>query len=165
MPGPIRPASIDDLPAVERIVHDGYVKYISRMGKNPRPMLDDYRQRIRAHEIWVTLDNNVVVGVLVLLPESDHLLLDNVAVDPAFHGRGIGRILIEFAEREANRRGYDEIRLYTHQTMHENIAMYLRRGYEETGRFRQDGFERVFFRKGNNRNIPVIAGSRGLSWC
>jgi hypothetical protein len=49
--------------------------------------------------------------------------------------------------------------------MHENIAMYLRRGYEETGRFRQDGFERVFFRKGNNRNIPVIAGSRGLSWC
>jgi ribosomal protein S18 acetylase RimI-like enzyme len=165
MPGPIRPASIDDLPAVERIVHDGYVKYISRMGKNPRPMLDDYRQRIRAHEIWVTLDNNVVVGVLVLLPESDHLLLDNVAVDPAFHGRGIGRILIEFAEREANRRGYDEIRLYTHQTMHENIAMYLRRGYEETGRFRQDGFGRVFFRKGNNRNIPVIAGSRGLSWC
>lgn len=33
MPGPIRPASIDDLPAVERIVHDAYVKYISRMGK------------------------------------------------------------------------------------------------------------------------------------
>ncbi len=130
MPGPIRPASIDDLPAVERIVHDAYVKYISRTGKNPRPMLDDYRQRIRAHEIWVTLDNNVVVGVLVLLPESDHLLLDNVAVDPAFHGRGIGRILIQFAEREANRRGYDEIRLYTHQTMHENISMNPRRGSE-----------------------------------
>ena len=147
MPGPIRPASIVDLPAVERIVRDAYVKYISRMGKTPRPMLDDYRKRIRAHEIWVILDNNIVVGVLVLLPESDHLLLDNVAVDPAFHGRGIGRILIEFAEREANRRGYDEIRLYTHRTMHENIAMYPRRGYEETGRCTQDGFERVFFQK------------------
>lgn len=147
MPGPIRPASIDDLPAVERIVHDAYVKYVERIGKPPGPMLDDYRKHIQAHEVWAILDNNDVVGVLVLVPKPDHLLLDNVAVDPRFHGKGIGRVLIVFAEREAERRGYDEIRLYTHQKMAENIAMYPRLGYEETGRAEHDGFERVFFRK------------------
>lgn len=143
----IRPASIGDLPEVERIVHDAYVKYVSRMGKKPRPMLDDYRQRIRAHETWVIHEHDKVRGIVVLLPQPDHLLLDNIAVDPSFHGKGIGRALIAFAEGEATRHGYDEIRLYTHQTMHENIAMYPRLGYQETGRRVVDGFDRVFFRK------------------
>jgi GNAT superfamily N-acetyltransferase len=110
-------------------------------------MLDDYRQRIQAHEVWLYLDDKNIVGVLVLSPKSDHLLLDNVAVDPAHHEKGIGRALIEFAEREAVRRGYGEVRLYTHQKMHENIAMYPHLGYEETGRGEQGGFARVFFRK------------------
>ena len=32
---------------------------------------------------------------------------------------------MEFAEVETRRRGYDEIRLYTHEKMTENIAMYV----------------------------------------
>ena len=79
-------------------MHDAYTGYVERIGKPPGPMLDDYRRHIRAHEVWVTLDSENVVGVLVLLPKPDHLLLDNVAVDPAYHKRGIGRFLIEFAE-------------------------------------------------------------------
>jgi len=75
------------------------------------------------------------------------LLLDNVAVDPNHQGKGIGRALIDFAEQEARRRGHAEIRLYTHQSMHENIVLYPRLGYEETGRGEQAGFQRVFFRK------------------
>lgn len=128
-------------------MHDAYAAYIGRVGKPPGPLLDDYRQLIRAHEVWVTLDDEKIIGVLVLLPKPDHLLLDNVAVDPAYHKRGIGRFLIEFAESEAARRGYDEIRLYTHQAMHENLAIYPHLGYHETGRGEQAGFARVFFRK------------------
>jgi ribosomal protein S18 acetylase RimI-like enzyme len=147
LPRLIRPASIADLPSVERIVHDAYAGYVGRIDKPPGPMLDDYRRRIEAHEVWVMFDNDNVVGVLVLLPKPDHLLLDNVAVDPAHQRRGIGRALIAFAESEAARRGYDEVRLYTHQAMHENIAMYPRLGYRETGRGDEAGFARVFFRK------------------
>lgn len=143
----VRPAEIADLPAIERIVHAAYAGYIARIGKPPGPMRDDYRHRIRAHEAWVATDGGEIIGVLVLLPKADHLLLDNVAVAPALHKRGIGRLLIQFAEGEAARRGYDEVRLYTHQAMHENIAMYPRLGYEETGRGEEAGFRRVFFRK------------------
>jgi hypothetical protein len=54
---------------------------------------------------------------------------------------------MQFAEKEASRRGYGELRLYTHVTMTENIAMYLALGWQETGRGEQAGYQRVFFRK------------------
>ena len=141
----IRPADAADLPAVQRIVNNAYTKYIARIGKPPGPMNDDYAALIRAHQVWVMGDP--VAGAIVLLPEPDHLLLDNVAVDPAAQGQGVGRALIEFAEAEARRRGFGELRLYTHETMVENIALYARTGWAETGRAEQNGFARVFFSK------------------
>ncbi len=141
----IRPADAADLPAVQRIVNDAYTKYIARIGKPPGPMNDDYAALIRAHQVWVM--GEPTAGAIVLLPEPDHLLLDNVAVDPTAQGQGIGRALIAFAETEARRRGFSELRLYTHETMVENIALYARTGWTETGRAEQNGFARVFFRK------------------
>ncbi len=60
---------------------------------------------------------------------------------------GLGRRLLAFAEAEALRRGYHEIRLYTHQTMVENQSLYASIGYEETGRGAEAGYDRVFMRK------------------
>lgn len=143
----IRPACISDLDAITRIVAEAYTKYIDRIGKPPGPMLDDYAAHIRSHAAWVVEYEGAVAGLVVLLPEEDHLLLDNVAVDPARHGRGIGRALMRFAEEEAVRRGYRELRLYTHALMTENLAMYPALGWQETGRGEQAGYQRVFFRK------------------
>jgi molybdopterin-synthase adenylyltransferase len=143
----IRTATLADRAAIERIVADSYEKYIARIGKKPGPMLDDYGKRIEEGAVSVALADGAVAGLIVLLPESDHLLLDNVAVAGNFQGKGIGRRLIDFAEEEARRRGFAEIRLYTHQMMHENIALYPKLGYEETGRGTQGGYARVFFRK------------------
>ncbi len=143
----IRPADAADLPAVERIMREAYTKYIARIGKPPGPMLDDYPAHVRAHRAWVAEHDGAVAGVIVLLPEDDYLLLDNVAVDPAHAGRGFGRALMDFAEAEARRRGYGELRLYTHQMMTENVAMYHYLGWQETGRGEQAGYARVFFRK------------------
>ena len=58
----------------------------------------------------------------------------------------MGRRLLAFAEAEALRRGYCEIRLYTHQTMVENQRLYTSIGYEETGRGTEAGYDRVFMR-------------------
>jgi hypothetical protein len=40
-----------------------------------------------------------------------------------------------------------EIRLYTNEAMTENLDYYPRRGYRETHRATQDGYQRVFFSK------------------
>ncbi len=83
----------------------------------------------------------------MLLPAPDYLLLDNIAVAPEHQGQGLGRRLLAFAETEARRRGYREIRLYTHRTMVENQRLYAAIGYEETGRGSEAGYDRVFMRK------------------
>ncbi len=143
----IRPAEAADVPAMDAIVAAAYGKYVARIGKPPGPMLDDYAAHAAAGHAWVAEVDGAVAGLLVLLPQPDHLLLDNVAVDPARHGQGIGRALLDFAAAEAARRSCTELRLYTHETMTENIALYAALGWEETGRGEQDGYQRVFFRR------------------
>lgn len=142
----IRPAGPADRDAVEQTVRDAYAIYVPRIGKPPGPMLDDYAARIAAGETWV-LDENGIIGVVVLIGQSDHLLLDNIAVAPAHQGHGHGRRLLEFAEAEARRRGYSGLRLYTHALMHENLALYRAQGWHEYARARQAGYDRVFMEK------------------
>ncbi len=143
----IRRAVAADVPAIERSVHDAYVKYVARIGQPPGPMWDDYAARVAAGEVSVCVAGEDIAGILVLRPAADHLLLDNIAVAPAWQGRGVGRLLLDFAEAEARRMGHAELRLYTHVLMHENIALYTRLGWREYARGAQAGFQRVFMRK------------------
>lgn len=142
----IRPATPADLPAIERIVHDAYVGYLPRMGREPGPMRADYAAVLATRRVDVAVDGDLV-GVVVLEHESDGMLLENVAVAPAAQGRGLGRMLIAHAEQVARAAGCTRIRLYTHVTMVENIALYGRLGFGETGRADDEGFDRVFFSK------------------
>ena len=144
----IRLATQADRPVVEDTVHAAYSIYIDRIGKPPGPMLDDYATLIDAGVVSVFEDaNQNVLAIIVLLPKRDHLLFDNIAVRPDWQGQGLGRRLIAFAESEARRLGYAEIRLYTHQKMTENVALYTRLGFVETGRGTEAGYDRVFMTK------------------
>jgi ribosomal protein S18 acetylase RimI-like enzyme len=144
----IRPAVPADRAAVEAIVKAAYAVYIERIGKPPGPMLDDYQALIAAGLVSVFDDADATIAaIIVLLPKPDHLLLDNIAVHPDRQGMGLGRRLIAFAEVEARRLGYHEVRLYTHERMTENIALYTRLGFVETGRGRDSGYDRVFMTK------------------
>ena len=143
----IRAATGTDVFSITEIVDQAYRHYIARMGKPPGPMLDDYAARVLEGMVWVLEEGSVIAGTIVLLSATDYLLLDNIAVSPSRQGSGLGRRLLAFAEAEALRRGYDEIRLYSHQTMVENQRLYALIGYEETGRGTEAGYDRVFMRK------------------
>jgi ribosomal protein S18 acetylase RimI-like enzyme len=136
-----------DASVVRDVVHAAYSHYISRIGKPPSPMLDDYARRIADGQTWVIEDAGRIVGVLVLEEMQSGFLLDNVAVLPGSQGKGHGRALVEFAEAEARRRGYDAIHLYTHALMTENIALYCRLGFLETHRVSERGYDRVYMTK------------------
>ncbi len=43
--------------------------------------------------------------------------------------------------------GLPEVSLYTNEAMVENLRLYPRLGFVETGRRVEDGYRRVFFRK------------------
>jgi ribosomal protein S18 acetylase RimI-like enzyme len=143
----VRPATASDTPAIKEIVDQAYRHYIARIGKPPGPMIDDYAARVSEGAVWVLEEGAVIAAIIVLLPAPNYLLLDNIAVSPTRQGLGFGRRLLAFAEDEALRRGYREIRLYTHRTMVENQRLYASIGYEETGRGTEAGYNRVFMRK------------------
>jgi ribosomal protein S18 acetylase RimI-like enzyme len=143
----IRRAGPDDVDALRAIATAAYQKYVPRIGQNPAPMTADYAQAVRDQQAWAAIQNGSIAGFAILIPRPGYLLLDNVAVLPAAQGHGIGARLLALAEDHARSLGLSEIRLYTNETMTENLAYYPRHGYTETHRAEQDGFRRVFFRK------------------
>jgi N-acetylglutamate synthase-like GNAT family acetyltransferase len=143
----IRPAGPSDACSMQDIASKAYQRYVNRIGRKPRPMTADYDRIAESGHAWVAEEDGRVVGLLVLNPAGDHMLLENVAVAPHAQGLGVGARLLEVAEEQARAHELREVRLYTNEAMVENLAYYPRRGYHETHRSSQDGFRRVFFSK------------------
>jgi ribosomal protein S18 acetylase RimI-like enzyme len=143
----IRPARPSEAAELSRLARNAYAHYVERMGREPGPMGEDYAALVDAGLVWVAENDGVLVGLVVLKVESDHVLLDNVAVSPGAQGLGIGGQLLAFTDDQAHALGLDEVRLYTNETMTENIAYYRRHGFVETHRATDRGFHRVFFIK------------------
>ena len=142
----LRRANADDVSALHDIADRAYSVYVERIGRRPRPMDDDYDERIRAARVFVA-DDEGVVGLIVLVATPDQVLVENVAVDPENQHAGIGSALLNLAEDYASGVGVGRLRLYTNVAMVENIRLYTRLGYEEDGRHIGDGFQRVYMSK------------------
>jgi ribosomal protein S18 acetylase RimI-like enzyme len=140
-----RLAGPQDLPTVTGVNAAAYARYSDRMDYLPGPVQHDYSPEIDAGQVWLV--GEPVVAVIVLVPGEDHLLIDDIAVHPDAQRHGIGRQLMAFAERQATASGLSLLKLYTHETMVENIAFYTRLGYHETDRHDDEGFHRVFMEK------------------
>ena len=143
----IRQALAHEAAEVRGVVLSAYQRYVAVIGTMPGPMLDDYAMRIAADQVWVLEEAGEVVGVLVLEERPNLFLLDNIALRPDRQGLGLGRLLLDFAEAEAERRGWDTITLYTHALMAENIAIYTGRGYAQTARRTENGFDRIYMQR------------------
>lgn len=138
-------ASTADLEAVRALVKRAYARYADRMDRTPAPVLKDYLAQVQAGQVWIA--GQPIAGVIVLISGPESLLIENVAVDPLVQGTGLGRRLMEFAERQATAAGLTRLTLYTNELMTENLAIYLRLGYREVDRRAADGYRRVFMEK------------------
>jgi ribosomal protein S18 acetylase RimI-like enzyme len=105
-----------------------YAPYVARLGST-LPVGGDYADEIARYPVWIAEQDGRMVGALVLQPQRDHMQLANVAVLPDQQGRGIGRALLQKAEAEARAGGYQDMRLFTHAGMPDNIALYERHGW------------------------------------
>ena len=143
----VRGARPQDVPAITRCVCAAYLRHIERIGKQPWPMLQDYSNVIRTSQVHVAEREGRIVGVLELLVTDQGFLLDSIAVDPSAQGTGIGRQLLEFAEHEAKRQGFESIYLMTNEKMTENQELYAAIGYVLFDRQTVHGYSRVLMRK------------------
>lgn len=126
-----------------------YGHYERQIGVRPRPLDEDYVVRVGEGVVWVDERERgeEIRGFIILERREDHLWIDNVAVDPPEQGRGLGRSLLEFAERRALELGLDELRLLTSARMIANVALYRHLGYVDDPEIGVDDLGRLHMRK------------------
>jgi ribosomal protein S18 acetylase RimI-like enzyme len=125
----LRQAKASDAAEVRKLTRDAYAKWVPLIGREPKPMTADYDEAVRNHRIDLLHLEGTLAALIETIAEADHLLVENVAVSPAFQGRGLGRKLMAYAEQLAASAGYREVRLYTNKLFAENVALYRRLGY------------------------------------
>lgn len=125
----LRQAEPGDAAAIRDLTRAAYAKWVPLIGREPKPMGADYEAAVLSHRFDLLHVDGVLAGLIETVDEDGQLLIENVAVAPAFQGRGLGRRLMGHAEAVARALGRDRIRLYTNQRFEENVRLYLRLGY------------------------------------
>lgn len=118
-----------DAPAIRELTRAAYAKWVPVIGREPMPMTADYTEAVRKHRFDLIYVEGKLVALIEMIPETDHLLIENVAVSPSFQGRGLGRKLLAHAEKLAASLGFSEVKLYTNKLFVENIQLYSKLGY------------------------------------
>ena len=87
-----------------------------------------------------------IIGSLILTRQNEQAAqMRQVSVEEILQGRGIGRIMLEFAEQEAMKRGITTITLHARETA---LPFYERLGYESFGEsFMEVGLPHLEMRK------------------
>lgn len=128
-----RRAGPADAGVVRALTRQAYAKWVPIVGREPRPMTADYETAVVQHLVDLFEDGDGALAALIeMKPDTDHLMIVNIAVHPDRHGQGIGSRLLRHAETVAREHGLTEMRLYTNSRMEPNIALYESRGYHVT---------------------------------
>ncbi|MEH3064073.1 MAG: GNAT family N-acetyltransferase [Methylobacterium radiotolerans] len=118
-----------DADAIRVLVEAAYTKWIPVIGRLPIPMRADYAQALRDHRFDLLVAGPDLAGLIETRTEADHLLVVNVAVHPAFQGRGFGSRLMGRADAVAGEAGLTRLRLYTNKKYTANLRLYGALGY------------------------------------
>ena len=143
-PATIRRGAPADADAIRALVAAAYAKWIPVIGRLPIPMRADYAQAVLEHRFDLlpvgpnragpglagsNLAGSDLAGLIETKAEVDHLLVVNVAVHPAFQGRGFGVALMARADALAAEAGLARLRLYTNKKYTANLRLYGALGY------------------------------------
>jgi GNAT superfamily N-acetyltransferase len=129
-----RRATLADAADVRALTRAAYAKWVPLIGREPKPMTADYERAVSEHVIDLYEYGGALLGLVEVIPQPDHLLIENIAVRPDQQGKGLGDILLTHAEDYARSLGLSETRLYTNVMFAANRAFYAKRGYSEFAR-------------------------------
>ena len=127
----LRRATPADAKIVRELSRAAYAKWVPLIGREPLPMTADYDRAVVQHIIDLLEEGGQLLALIEMIPEKDHLLIQNIAVRPDQQGRGLGDRLLRHAEGIARSLGCNEMQLYTNAAFTSNVAFYAKRGYEE----------------------------------
>jgi GNAT superfamily N-acetyltransferase len=119
-----------DEDAIRALTREAYAKWVLVIGREPKPMTADYAKALKENRFDLLFVDGQLAALVETIAEDDCLLIENLAVGPAWQGRGLGRRLMVQAERVAAELGFSKTRLYTNAMFIENVQYYEGLGYQ-----------------------------------
>jgi GNAT superfamily N-acetyltransferase len=164
----LRQAVVADARAIRDLTRQAYAKWVPVIGREPKPMTADYAVAVRRHRFDLLYVERILAALIETISHPDHLLVENIAVLPAFQGHGFGRKLMAHAELLARSSGFGEVRLYTNKLFAENVRRYGKLGYRVD---REDAFaggvvvhmSKLLPELGIDRADSIAVRSRGVA--
>ncbi|HXC16753.1 MAG TPA: GNAT family N-acetyltransferase [Holophagaceae bacterium] len=93
--------------------------------------IDQLASESGSHHLAAFDEEGHILGCLILTPHTDgEIQMRQVAVKPAMQGTGLGRALVEEAERKARELGFMRMMLHARDVA---IGFYARLGYAREG--------------------------------
>lgn len=139
----LRRATASDVPAIVTLVERAYRGEPSRAGwTTEAELLDGQRTDPKEVEdliasarsqILVALDGEAPLGSMALTDEGDALYVGMFAVEPTAQSSGVGRAMLEEAERIGRALQKPRMRMTVIAQRPELLAWYARRGYRASG--------------------------------
>lgn len=99
--------------------------------------------KARVEAVYIAAVDGRMAGCMCLADRGDHLYLGKLAIEPSAQGLGIGRHLLDAADRHARQLGRREIELQVRIELSRNQAFFMSNGYRETERTSHAGYSRI----------------------
>jgi ribosomal protein S18 acetylase RimI-like enzyme len=136
-------ATVEDVKALNKLVNSAYRGETAKLGWTHESDLltgiridEEELQKLmnaKGTSIIKLTDNDKIVACMLLEEQNEALYLGMLTVSPVLQGKGIGKLLLAEAEKEAILSGITKIRMTVISSREELISWYKRRGYKDTG--------------------------------
>jgi GNAT superfamily N-acetyltransferase len=156
----IRRARLRDRHAIRHLVDVAYSCQEQALGLAPSARRISFWWHILNRRLWLLENGQELVGLIGLLDGSVQLFIFLVTILPSAQRRGLGRMLVEFAEIEARRHGLTRLQLDTPEGFVNAIEFYRHLGFVDIGRQDRDGYVSVVMMKRlEAKALPLAAAS------
>ena len=133
----VRKAGIADRAAVVKVLQRAFADYDGQL-QPPPGALTETEASVRAHlgkgSVALAFIAEEPVGAMFIETKGDALFLSRVSVVPEKRGSGITAKMVGLAEAEARRQGIGALTLRVRELLGQNIALFERLGFRQTGR-------------------------------
>lgn len=134
------------------VMRAAFAPYIRKLGREIAPTaFAGLPDALARGDVWLAMNDGAILGVAELKRDTDAVVLEHLAVDPARQGAGIGSALIGQVEAIARAAGATALTLYTAAIMEDLLRLYARHGFVERHRgpppHGKDTLDRVFLWK------------------
>ncbi len=95
-------------------------------------------QRAAGYDYFTAWHSDQSVGYLAIKADNDMLLISKVYVQRSCRGKGIGKMMLDFAESICRDRHFKGLWLTVNKHNHSSLAWYEQMGFKNTGSLVQD---------------------------